>query len=112
VDKGRTWDAVIDTSAYLPADMRASTTLLSKAVKHYVLVATVNVYRDDRALDQDETGPVHEEWNDAGEITPEQYGPMKRGCEVELEKLMPGRSCSVRPALIAGPRDPSDRFSY
>lgn len=112
IDKGRKWDAVLDTSAYIPRAMRESTTLLAPAVDHYVLVATVNVYSDDSTPDQDENGPTHTQWPDDAEISNEQYGPMKRGCEVELEKIMPGRSCSVRPSLIAGPRDVSDRFSY
>ncbi|MFT3684537.1 MAG: hypothetical protein QM783_06340 [Phycisphaerales bacterium] len=112
IKKGRRWDAVIDTCAYVPKYMRMSTTLLKDAVDKYVMVASVNVYTSDAEPDQDESGPVHEKWPDDEAVSNENYGPMKRGCEVVLNELMPNRWASARPALIVGPRDPSDRFSY
>lgn len=112
VGKGRRWDVVIDTCAYVPKYMRASTELLKGAVDHYVMVASVNAYKSDAAPDQDENAPTWEEWPYEAEVTAENYGPMKRGCEIELGRLMPDRWASARPSLIVGPRDVSDRFSY
>lgn len=112
IKKGRRWDAVIDTCAYVPKFMRMSTNLLKDAVDRYIMVASINVYNSDAEPNQDETGPMHEKWPDDAPVTNESYGPMKRGCEVVLSELMPNRWASIRPALIVGPRDPSDRFSY
>jgi 2'-hydroxyisoflavone reductase len=111
VDKGRKWDCVLDTSAYVPLHTRRAAEMLKPAIGGYVLVSTVNVYRDDDTPDQDESGPTHEQWPDDAPISNEQYGPMKRGCEVELLKILPDAAV-VRPSLIAGPRDVTDRFSY
>lgn len=112
IAKGRKWDAVIDTSAYVPKYMRASTTLLKDAVSHYVMVASINAYKSEAAPNQDENAPTWEKWPDEAPVTNESYGPMKRGCEVVLSELMPGRWASCRPSLIVGPRDWSSRFSY
>ncbi|HZW06462.1 MAG TPA: NAD-dependent epimerase/dehydratase family protein, partial [Phycisphaerales bacterium] len=112
VAKGRKWDVVIDTSAYVPKQMRASATALKDAVDHYIMIASVNVYKSEAEPNQDENAPTHEEWPDDAKVSNENYGAMKRGCEVALSEVMPNRWASVRPALIVGPRDPSDRFSY
>jgi 2'-hydroxyisoflavone reductase len=111
VDKGRKWDCVLDTSAYVPLHTRRAAELLKPAIGGYVLVSTVNVYTDDDTPNQDESGPTHQRWPDDAPISNEQYGPMKRGCEVELLKVLPNAAV-VRPSLIAGPRDVTDRFSY
>ena len=112
IAKGRKWDVVIDTSAYVPNFMRASTTVLKDAVSHYVMVASINAYKSEAEPNQDENAPTHEKWPDDGAVTNENYGPMKRGCEVVLNEMMPGRWASARPSLIVGPRDWSCRFSY
>lgn len=108
----REWDVAIDTCAYLPRAMRQSTELLKGRVGHYVVVSSVNAYSSDKEIGQDEAAPTHTKWPEEGPVTEEAYGPMKRGCEAVLEELMPGRSATVRPSLIIGPRDPSDRFTY
>jgi nucleoside-diphosphate-sugar epimerase len=46
------------------------------------------------------------------EITGETYGPLKALCEQAAEAAMPGRVLHVRPGLIVGPHDPTDRFTY
>ena len=46
------------------------------------------------------------------EITGETYGPLKVLCEREVEKALPGRALIIRPGLIVGPHDPTDRFTY
>ena len=108
----REWDVVIDTNAYVPKEMRQMQEILKGRVGHYVMVATANVYSDETKAGQDETAPVWNEWPDEAEVSEKTYGPMKRGCEVEVEKAMPGHCVSVRPSLICGPRDPTDRFTY
>lgn len=46
------------------------------------------------------------------EVTNEAYGALKALCEQAAEKVMPGRVLVVRPGLIVGPDDPTDRFTY
>lgn len=109
----RRWDAVIDTSGYIPRHVRATAELLADAVGHYTFVSTISVYRDETAADLDETHPVGTlEDTSTEEITGETYGPLKALCENAAEKAMPGRVLHVRPGLIVGPHDPTDRFTY
>lgn len=111
--EGRTWDAVIDTSGYIPSHVRASSAILAKACKFYVFVSTMSVYGDTSKPGMDESTPVARLPNPADEaFSMETYGPLKALCEEEVEKAMPGRIARVRPTLIVGPGDPTDRFTY
>ncbi|HYC99821.1 MAG TPA: hypothetical protein VEB22_01220 [Phycisphaerales bacterium] len=112
VAKGRKWDLVIDTCPYVPKFMRASTAVLKDAVSHYVMVASVNAYKSEAEPNQDESAPTWDKWPEEAPVDEKTYGPMKRGCEVVLSEMMPGRWASARPSLIIGPRDWSSRFSY
>lgn len=111
---GRSWDAVVDTSGYLPGDVEASATALRDHVKHYVFISTISVYGDVKTPNLDETAPTPPlpANADATKVTNETYGPLKALCEQAAEKAMPGRVANVRPGLIVGPRDNSDRFTY
>ncbi len=111
--KGRRWDAVIDTSGYLPRVVRASADLLSAAVDHYTFISTISVYADTSQPGITETAAVGVlEDPAAEESTGEAYGPLKALCELEAEAALPGRVLTIRPGLIVGPFDPSDRFTY
>jgi 2'-hydroxyisoflavone reductase len=113
--EGRTWDAVIDTSAYFPRIAKASAELLSKSVKQYVFVSTVSVYAANDEPGADETAKVGElsdpKTEDFG-ADYSNYGPGKAACEKAIEAAMPGRVTSVRPGFIVGPRDTSGRWCY
>lgn len=111
--KGRAWDAAIDTSGYFPADVRRSMDVLADSVGHYTFVSSISVYADLSPAGIDEDAAVGVTDNpDAEEITGDNYGPLKALCEAEAEAAMPGRVANVRPGLIVGPHDPSDRFTY
>ncbi len=111
--KGRTWDAVIDTSGYLPKDVAASAGLLAGNAGFYVFVSTISVYADTSKAGVDEGGAVATTPEPAADkVTGENYGALKALCEKAAEKAMPGRTMVVRPGLIVGPGDPSDRFTY
>src|SRR3954470_5339632 len=111
--RGRRWDAVVDTSGYLPRLVRASAELLADAVEHYTFISSISVYPHFRSLGQDESAPVGTLDNPSvEEITGESYGPLKALCEQAVEQALPGRTLVVRPGLIVGPHDPSDRFTY
>jgi len=107
------WDAVIDTSAYYPRVVNASAELLAGRVGQYVLISTVSVYASHAEPNADENAPVGTIPDATVEqVTGESYGPLKALCEQAAEAMMPGRATIVRPGLIVGPGDPTDRFTY
>lgn len=111
--RGRTWDAAVDFSGYVPRVVGASAQALAGAVGHYTFISSLSVYPDLAARDLDEaagTAPLPEGATEA--VTAETYGPLKALCEEAAEQALPGRVLRVRPGLIVGPHDPSDRFTY
>jgi 2'-hydroxyisoflavone reductase len=111
--EGRKWDAVIDTSAYIPGDVVRSATLLAPNVGEYLLVSTVSVYAKLDKPGMDESAALATTTDpDAEKVTNENYGALKALCEQAAEKALPGRSIVIRPGLIVGPGDSTDRFTY
>jgi 2'-hydroxyisoflavone reductase len=117
VAKGRGWDYVVDTSGYVPSHIEASATLLAPNAKQYVFLSTVGVYAD-HSVPADENSAVAQATEEfvAGVKTIREslanYGAMKALCEKAAETAMPGRVTNIRPGLIVGPMDRSDRFTY
>jgi 2'-hydroxyisoflavone reductase len=110
--QGREWDLVIDTSGYVPRHVQLAAKLLAPHVAHYVFISSISVYAS-FAKPNDETSPVARLTDPAVEqITGETYGGLKALCEEAAEKAMPGRVTNIRPGLIVGPRDRTDRFTY
>jgi 2'-hydroxyisoflavone reductase len=125
--RGRHWDAVIDTCGYAPGSMsRVLDALDRDRVAHYTFVSSVSVYAELRAAGSHETEPVAtitaEQLKEAEQMSTgeratartygEMYGALKALCELAAEQSMPGRVLNVRPGLIVGPDDYSDRFTY
>ncbi|WP_139491759.1 NAD-dependent epimerase/dehydratase family protein [Brevibacillus dissolubilis] len=111
--KGRRWDAVIDTCGYFPRIVRQSAELLANSVDHYTFVSSVSVYSDFSKLGIDESYPVGKlEDETIEEKNGDTYGPLKVLCEQAVEQAMPGRALVIRPGLIVGPHDSTDRFTY
>jgi len=113
--RGRHWDAVIDTSGFVPRIVRQSADLLRDAVGHYTFISTLNVYPNDatNAPDLTEETPLAAlpgEWNE--EQARELYGPLKAACEETVTEAMAGRALHVRLGLLIGPFDPTNRFTY
>jgi 2'-hydroxyisoflavone reductase len=111
--KGRTWDAVIDTCGYVPRIVRKSAELLAGYVGHYTFISSISVYADSFKIgitEEDAVGTIEDE--SVEEITGETYGPLKALCEQDAEATMPGHVLTIRPGLIVGPHDPTDRFTY
>lgn len=111
--RGKKWDAVIDTSGYIPKFVRASTELLAPSIKQYVFISTISVYADfSKAgiVETDAVGKIADETTE--DVTAEAQGPLKALCEQAAEKALPGRVTTIRPGLIVGPGDPTDRFTY
>jgi len=110
---GRDWDAVIDTCGYVPRIVSMSADLLRDHVKQYVFISSISVYGnfDEIGLNEDSAvGKLDDETIE--DVTAETYGPLKALCEQAAEASMPGRVTNIRPGLIVGPLDRSDRFTY
>jgi len=121
--KGRQWDAVVDTSGHLPRAVRAAAEILSDSVNRYVFISSQNAYADVSVPDITENHPLgtltDEQLNQANAIDTKGqpsygalYGGLKALCERAAEEVMPNRVLILRPGLIVGPYDYSDRFTY
>ena len=109
---GRSWQAAIDTSGYFPRIVGNTVRQLANQVEHYTFISTISVYETSAQTPLDENARVQKTDKSQAEVKGEDYGALKYLCECETEKLMPGRSLIVRPGLIVGPHDPTDRFTY
>jgi 2'-hydroxyisoflavone reductase len=117
IDKleGRKWDAVIDTCGYFPRIVAQSASLLKDAVHTYCFISTISVYKDEQPHPIHETGELirFDETPEKEEITGESYGGFKVLCEETVaEHYGADRTLIIRPGLVVGPFDPSDRFTY
>ena len=122
VAAGRKWDAVIDNSGYIPGQITAAAEAVKDAARQYLFVSTLSVFKQ-TGEGADEDAPKDEVPDEqvAGITTVREmmaveggrlYGPMKYRSELAAEAAMPGRATIVRPGLIVGPGDPTDRFTY
>ena len=110
---GRQWDAVIDTCGYTPRQVQRSAEALKDSVDRYIFISTLSVYADFKQPGINETYPVGELKDESiEEVNGESYGPLKALCEQAAERVLPGRVLVIRPGLIVGPYDLSDRFTY
>ncbi|HEY0372761.1 MAG TPA: NAD-dependent epimerase/dehydratase family protein [Thermoanaerobaculia bacterium] len=111
--KNRKWDAVIDVPSSLPKWVRDAATLLKDSAGQYVFISTISVYKDESKPHMDETGAVIEGGDpNADKVTGENYGALKTQAEKEALAAFPGRTTIIRPGLIVGDGDNSDRFTY
>ena len=113
-EAGRIWDAVIDTSGYFPRIVRLSAETLEPNVPRYVFISSISVYADVSKVGIDESDPVGKIPDETvEEVTGETYGPLKALCEQTVRDVYGlDRSLIIRPGLIVGPHDPTDRFTY
>ena len=116
--RGREWDVVIDNPTTLPNWVRLSGELLKDATKQYVFISTISVYADTSQAGMDETTrvAVYEGETDPFQLTIQDagrfYGALKALSERETAYWFPGRATIIRPGLIVGPGDETDRFTY
>jgi 2'-hydroxyisoflavone reductase len=109
---GRKWDVVIDTSGYVPRIVRMSAELLAPSVERYVFVSSISAYDESIPPGSDENARIAQLTDPATEDVRASYGALKAACERAAETAMPGRVLVIRPGLIVGPGDPTDRFTY
>jgi len=108
----REWDAVIDTSGYLPRVVAASAELLAGAVERYVFVSSISAYGTFPRPGLDEDAPIAPPPPSGSEDVAAHYAELKASCERVLDRVLPGRTLVIRPGLIVGPHDPTERFTY
>lgn len=107
------WDAVVDVNAYVPRAVREAVDLLDGRVGHYTFISTVSVYEIQPAGPITEDSPtLSMDDPDSEEVTNGTYGPLKVLCEEVAKEAFPGRCTVIRPGIVAGPHDPTDRFTY
>ena len=110
---GRKWDVVVDTCGYVPRIVRMSAEKLANAVDRYLFISTISVYEPMPQPNMDEDAPLQTlEDPTVEEITGETYGGLKVLCEQVVDEVFPGRALQVRPGMIIGPHDPTDRYTY
>jgi 2'-hydroxyisoflavone reductase len=111
--RGGRWDAVVDTSAYLPRQVDATAAALTGRVDLYCLVSSVSVYPGFPTQPVSEWSVTHPPLEDpAATLRPETYGPLKVGCEQALMRVYGDGAFIVRPGILVGPSDPSGRLRY
>lgn len=113
--EGRTWDAVIDNSGFIPRHVRESAALLADSGR-YAFVSSISAYKDlatpgitedyEVARLEDPAMADAEEWDGST------YGPFKALCEEAVQEVFGDRANIVRPGYIVGPRDGTDRWTY
>ncbi|QEH35948.1 NAD dependent epimerase/dehydratase family protein [Aquisphaera giovannonii] len=111
--KGRKFDAVVDTSANVPRWVKQAAEVLGPDLGKYIYISSVSVYSDMSKPGADEAAPVATIADPTVEkIDGQTYGALKALSEKAAEAAYPGKAAVVRPGLIVGPEDPSDRFTY
>lgn len=106
------WDAVIDTSGYTPNDIKPVIEALKEKTNHYTFISTISVYDDHSKGDVNEDSSKFKHIVNTAEVTGETYGALKVMCEKEVNDGFGGKALIIRPCIIVGPYDPTDRFTY
>ncbi|MEP6692830.1 MAG: NAD-dependent epimerase/dehydratase family protein [Gemmatimonadaceae bacterium] len=110
--KGRDWDVVIDNPTTLPRWVRQAADTLKGHAKQYVFISTISVYAKSDMPGADEGAEVATTTEPESEDARKYYGPLKALSEKEAEKAFPAHTTVIRPGLIVGPGDLTDRFTY
>ena len=108
--EGREWDVVLDNSGYEPQQVKATAELLQPNTRRYLFISTQAVYADRSIVGQEETGALgitgvpKSGWDG--------YGPLKALCEEVAHAALGDQLTIVRPGVVVGPGDGTDRFTY
>jgi 2'-hydroxyisoflavone reductase len=123
---GKKFDVVIDNPTTLPFWVKNAATYLAGNTKHYIFISTTSVYADESQIGINENSPTvpmppdldpyqpdqRNERQLAASSNPAHYGAFKARAELEVQTQYPGIATIIRPCLIVGPLDRTDRFTY
>ncbi len=110
--KGGEWDVVIDNPTTIPRWVRQAAEAVKGRAKHFVFISTISTYASNDVPDADESAPLATTTEPESEDARRFYGPLKALSEGEAKKAFGERTTIIRPGLIVGPGDLSDRFTY
>ena len=110
--KGRDWDVVIDNPTTFPRWVREAAAVLKGHTTHFLFVSTLSVYNRNDEIDADESAAVATTTEPESEDGRRLYGPLKALSETAAMQAFGERTTIIRPGLIVGPGDYSDRFTY
>jgi 2'-hydroxyisoflavone reductase len=111
--RSRKWDVVIDDCGYVPRIVRQSAEALRDAVGRHVFISSISAYKDMDSRGIDEDYPLAKLQDESVEVIDgETYGGLKALCEQVVQETYGERSLVIRPGLIVGPHDPTNRFTY
>ena len=110
---GRSFDAVVDTCGYFPRVVGASAAALAGAAGHYTFVSSISAYASPLPAHAGEDAPLATLADPATEdLAGGSYGGLKAACERAVAERFGAPALIVRPGLIVGPSDPTERFTY
>jgi 2'-hydroxyisoflavone reductase len=110
---GRSFEAILDLSAGSPNNTLHTALALADRCEQYTLVSSISVYRDFARSGMDEASAVAvmPEGSDADDLTDHAtLGARLASCELRLAEVCPEKAMIVRPGLLAGPFDPTERL--
>ncbi|MCW2668826.1 MAG: NAD-dependent epimerase/dehydratase family protein [Frankiales bacterium] len=108
---GASWDAVVDVSGYVPRHVQEAAAAVTTG--RYLFISTGSVYDPAAGTDgMNEDSPRLPPYRDSEVVDGDTYGPLKVACEDDLRSLHGDRATIVRPGIVAGPYDPTERFTY
>ena len=114
--KGRDWDAVIDNSGFYPRHARLSAELLHGHVGQYMFVSSISAYAQSLTIEDDEFsaayGVMDDPTDESEAIYGPTYGPRKALCEQEVTTVFGDKAINVRPGIITGTGDPTERLRH
>ncbi len=106
------WDAVVDTCGYLPRDVARMAACLRGRVARYVFVSSISVYAGFEQVNHEGSSLGRIDDADTNVIDGRTYGPLKALCEQAAVAAFGDGALLIRPGLIVGPHDPTQRFTY
>jgi 2'-hydroxyisoflavone reductase len=116
--QGKKFDVVLDNPTTFPFWVRNAAQYLEGNVGHYIFISTMSVYRDNSVPNRDESDGLTpmpdgvDPYTTVREHAGQYYGALKTFSEQEVAKHYANAYTIVRPGLIVGPLDRSDRFTY
>jgi 2'-hydroxyisoflavone reductase len=110
---GDAWDAAVDVSGYLPRHVGQAMDGLGERIGRYLFISTGAVYDQSYSVaGADESAPLRAPERGTEEIDDDTYGSLKVACENDVTTRYGERATIVRPGIVAGPHDPTDRFTW